>query len=321
MGFYAEMLLWKANSPAIFACCDGLDAIKALDFTAMERLPMPPPALYFSSSRAAQAVAIYNGYLGSALEMISRTDQDPDTRDLENFHLVYQNLCIAAGLLEKHQQKSGSVQQTSNAISTGLSMMLYHGARRCFSLTWQKWAISALRANGGDGFYNAFTAANTLDIMALLEVMTHDSNAKKMFNVGKVSYLGPIHDRIIPVLMPRSDECLADNEVVAFYLQYGHTELDGDQRVIQVVARITWKQDAAGTMTGRKLDVYDSPLVAGDFRLPDWPEVLELFHCWRQAVGNGWHGFLETGARDGYAKLWKASRVPKMRNTQPKSEE
>jgi hypothetical protein len=77
MGFYSEMLLWKANSPATFTSCDGLDAIKALDFTAVERLPMPPPALHFSSSRAAQTVAMYNGYLGSALEMISTTDQDP----------------------------------------------------------------------------------------------------------------------------------------------------------------------------------------------------------------------------------------------------
>jgi hypothetical protein len=191
--------------------------------------------------------------------------------------------------------------------------MLYYGARRCFSLAWQKSAIAALRSNGGDGFYNGFTAANTLDIMALLEDMTHGGNTNKLCNTGMDSYLGSICDRIIPVLMPRGD----DDEVLAFYLQYGHTELDGDQRVIQVVARITWKHDAAGTMTGRKLDVYDSPLVAGDFRLPDWPQILELFYCWRQAVGNGWHGFLETGAQNGYVKLWKASRVPKMRNTHP----
>jgi hypothetical protein len=57
--------------------------------------------------------------------------------------------------------------------------MLYYGARRCFSLAWQKWAIAALRSNGGDGFYNGFTAANTLDIMALLENMTHGGNTKK----------------------------------------------------------------------------------------------------------------------------------------------
>jgi hypothetical protein len=151
--------------------------------------------------------------------------------------------------------------------------------------------------------------------MALLEDIMHGSNTKKMFNAGKVSYLGPIRDRIIPILMPRGDdECLAVDEPVAFYLQYGQTELDRDQWVIQVIARITWKQDAAGTMTGRKLDVYDSPLIAGEFRLPDWPQVLELFYCWRQAVGNGWHGFLEIGAQNGYVKLWKASRVPKMRN-------
>jgi hypothetical protein len=276
MGFYSEILLWKANSPATFASCNGLDAIKALDFTALERLPMPP-ALHFSSSQAAQTVAMYNGYLGSALEMIITTDQDPDARDLENFHLVYQNLCIAAGLLEKHKQKSGSAHQTSNAISTGILIMLHHGARRCFSLAWQKWAIAALRSNGGDGFYSGFTAANTLDIMALLEDMTHGSNTKKLCNTGMDSYLGSIRDRIIPVLMPRGDH----DEVLAFYLQYGHTELDGDERVIQVVARITWKQGTADTMMDRKLNVYDSPLIAGDFRLPDWPQILELFYCWR----------------------------------------
>jgi hypothetical protein len=147
--------------------------------------------------------------------------------------------------------------------------------------------------------------------------MTHDGNTKKVCNTGMDSYLGSIRDRIISVLMPRGD----DDEVLAFYLQYGHIELDGDQRVIQFVARITWKQDAAGTMTGRKLDVYDSPLIAGDFRLPDWSQILELSYYWRQAVGNGWHGFLETGAQNGYVKLWKASRVLKMRNTHPTIEE
>jgi hypothetical protein len=105
-----------------------------------------PPALHFSSSRAAQTVAMYNGYLGSALEMISTTDQDPDARDLENFQLVYQNFCVASRLLEKHKQKSGNVYQISNVISTGISIMLYYGARRCFSLAWQKWAIAALRS-------------------------------------------------------------------------------------------------------------------------------------------------------------------------------
>ena len=98
------------------------------------------------------------------------------------------------------------------------------------SLAWQKWAIAALQSKGGDGFYNGFTAANTLDIMALLEDMTHDGNTKKLCNSGMDSYLGSIRDRIIPVLMPRGD----DDEVLAFYLQYGHTELDVDQRVIQV---------------------------------------------------------------------------------------
>jgi hypothetical protein len=103
----------------------------------------------------------------------------------------------------------------------------------------------------------AVTAANTLDIMASLEDKTHDGNTKKLCNTGMDSYLGSIRDRIIPALMPRGD----DDEVFAFYLQYEHTELDMDQRVIQVVARITWKQDAAGTMMGRKLNVYDSPLL------------------------------------------------------------
>jgi hypothetical protein len=61
MGFYSELLLWKANSPATYTTCSGLASIEGLDFSAMELLPIPPPAYSFLSNEAALTVGMFNG--------------------------------------------------------------------------------------------------------------------------------------------------------------------------------------------------------------------------------------------------------------------
>ena len=286
MGFYAEMLLWKANSPATFASCDGLNSIKVLNSTAIVSLPMPPPACYFLSSEAALNIAMYNGYLGCALAMIGTTDQDPAARELEAFYLVYQNFCIAAGLIEKHE-RFGSPYKPCDAISMGISIFLYHGARRCYSRAWQKWTIGALRSIGREGLSNGFTSANTLEIMCQLEAEMHHGE--------EGSCLGPIRERLIPLLLPRGD----DDQLLAFYLRYGNTEVDGDERAMQVVARATWKQEVNGTLKSLKLDVYERA-IAGESYLPDRPQALELFSSWRQEVEKGWYGYLATEIQEGF---------------------
>ena len=214
---------------------------------------MPPPACHFLSSETALNVVMYNAYLGCALAMISTTDHDPATRELEAFNLVYQTLCIVAGLIERQNEQSRSPYKPCDAISVGIAIFLYHGARRCFSLAWQEWTIAALRLIGREGLSNGFTSANALQIMCQLEARMRQDHTGQLSNVGVDSYLGSIRDRLIPLLMPRGD----DDQLLAFYLRYGSTELDGDERVIQVVARATWKQDIVGTIESLQLDIYD----------------------------------------------------------------
>lgn len=184
MGYYAEMLLWKANSPATFASCDALDTLKAIESTTADSLSMPPPACHFESNEIAVNIAMYNAYLGCAVAMICTTDEDPAARELEAFHLVYQNLCIAAGLIDRHNEQSNHPYKPCDAIDAGISIVLHHGARRCFSTAWQEWTIAALRSIGREGLSNGFTSANTVEIMCQLQASIGPGNTNPLHNAG-----------------------------------------------------------------------------------------------------------------------------------------
>lgn len=294
MGFYSEMRLWKANSPATFARCDGLDDIEAFDSMALDLRPIPPPACQLLSSEMALNIMMYNAYLGCALAMISTTDENPAAREWEAFNLVYQSLCITAGLIVSHNKQSGSPYKPCDAISTGISIYLYHGLRRSFLSAWQEWTIAALRSIGREGLSNGFTGANTLEIMCQLEAKMQYHREMQPASTG-YSPVGHIRDRLIPLLLPRGD----DDQLLAFYLRYGNAEVDGDERAIQVVAKATWKQDAVGTMRSLKLDVYDSA-IDGYPHLRDRPQAVKIFYSWRREVEKGWHGYLTTEIQEGF---------------------
>jgi hypothetical protein len=302
MGFYSEMLLWKATSPATLAAWEVLDRnMQLIDFTDLEALPIPPPPYYFTDSETAMNVAMYNGYLGCALAMINTTDENTAARELEMFKLVYQNFCIAAGLIESQNVKeTGVPYKPCDAISMGISTYLFHGARRCFSVAWQKWSIAALRSIGREGLSNGFTSANTLEIICQLQARMNHNKLKQ-----ESSYLGPICDRLIPLLVPRGE----DSQNLAFFLRYGSTdEADGDEQLMQVVARAMWQQDIRGQMMGLKLVVYDSA-IDGNPSFLDRPKAEELFSSWRNAVEQGWHGFLEKDIQEGFLQRERLSNL------------
>ncbi|KAH8657198.1 hypothetical protein BGZ60DRAFT_142089 [Tricladium varicosporioides] len=293
MGFYSEMVLWRSTSPGTFASCEWLDHSGAMDMAAIESCPIPPPPMLFSSDEAALNVALYNAYMGCAVAMINTTDPDPAARELEAFNLVYSNLCIAAGLLEKTCEEREGRYKPCDAISMGISISIFHGARRCFSLAWQKWTVSALRLIGREGLVNGFTLANTAEIMYQLEARLFNKDPVQLIQ-DENNYLGPISTRLMPVFMPPGDR----DEFLCFYLRYGNEEeLDGDERAVQFVARATWKEDFAGTIHSLDLEMYD-PLLLENPGPVGKPPALELFASWRQAVESGWHGLLSTEIQD-----------------------
>jgi hypothetical protein len=289
MGFYSEMKLWLADSPATLASCESLADLETLDLAGLNALPIPPPASHFSSNEAALNVAMYNAYMGCAVAMICTTDDDPAARELEAFKLIYQNLCITAELIEKHQQR---LYKPCDAISIGIGLYLYHGYRRCFSPAWQEWNVAALRSIGREGLFNGFTAANTLEIMGRLE--NNVSNAYQR-DQGNGSPLGHIRDRLIPMLMPHGEE----DHILAFFLRYGSTEAQGDEQTVQVVAKATWKEDATGATESFNLDVCDT-VFSELSNVEEMPDALELFRSWRQEVEKGWHGYLAREVQEGF---------------------
>lgn len=316
IGFRSEMMLWKATSPATFANSSALDDMGNPDpfdkrpplayagFAMLENEPKLDsmqkaslsdfPPYFFASNEAALNAAMYNDYLGCAYAMISTTDDDPTASELEAFDLVYENLRIAAGLIERHKnwENSGSPYKPCDAVSMGIITFLAHGARRCFSSRWQKWTISALRQIGREGLSNGHTAANIVEILRILEANANYGNAD-MDDV----YLGPIGKRVMPLLMPRGQ----GDQHMAFYLRHGLAQFDGDDASIQVVAKASWRQESDGTMHSLNLEEYDST----DFENGhenERPRALELFASWRQEVEKGWHGYLSNEIQDGFLR-------------------
>lgn len=306
MGFRSEMMLWKATSPATFAnptvsddvgnmnafntvpllAYDDFDVLGSVaESEFMQTAPFSDfPPYFFASNEAALNAAMYNDYLGCAYTMISITDDDPIASELEAFNLVYENLRIAAGLIERHKnwENSGSPYKPCDAVSMGIITFLSHGAWRCFSSRWQKWTINALRQIGREGLSNGHTVANMVEILRILEANTHYGNAD-----ADDMYLGPIGKRLMPLLMPRGQ----DDQYLAFYLKHGLAQFNGDDSSIQIVAKASWRQESDGTMHSLKLEEYD-PAVFGNDRQHERPRALELFDSWRQEVAKGWHGYL-----------------------------
>lgn len=297
LGFYSEMMLWKQNSPAIFTDCDGLRTIESFTSFAPETLPMPPPLCFFKSNEAAISIAMFNSYLGCTIAMLAATEEDPTAREVEAYHLVYQNLCIASGLVERHKNPDATQYKPCDSITSGISTSLHHGLNRCFSTAWQKWTIYALRSIGREGLTNGFTSANTLDIMCGLDKQRNDANANSN------SYLGPLNERLIPLLLPR----LEDGRLIAFYLRYGTENTMGDQRGIRVVARAIWNQDSGGSIDSLNVDVLDYDYEFATIgNLSSWqrpnavkPLTIQLFDSWRYAVQKGWHGYLTSEFSEG----------------------
>jgi len=286
------MVLWKATSPATFEECKGLESLNASDPAAVAFLPIPPPPYYFSSNEAALNVAMYNGYVGCAVALMSTMDLDPAARELETFNLAYQNMSIAAGLIKKHKDSDDSdgLYKPCDAISMGITGFLYHAVRRCFSPAWQRWTISALREIGREGLSNGATLANTVEIMCKLEAKTRQEATGDFSAFEANTYIGPVRDRLIPLLMPRGDE---DDHHLAFYLKHQDQDFEELDATISVVAKATWKEDSSGKIKSLTLEEFEE-----DSDRSSKPQGPDLFHPWRRTVERGWHGYLSDSIQE-----------------------
>ncbi|KFY33748.1 hypothetical protein V494_07355 [Pseudogymnoascus sp. VKM F-4513 (FW-928)] len=298
--FLVEIRQWRANSPATFECSD---MVELFDPIPLDMRPLPPIACRLSTGEMALNMLMYNTFVGCSLAMIATTDVDPAPRELESMNLVYQSLCIIAGLVESSNGQSENRDKPCDAISMGISVYIYQIARRCFSQAWQQWIIATLRLIGPEGLSNGFTSANTLEIMFQLEAKLRLHTTEKHNNI-EYSPLGCIRNRLIPLLLPPG----SDGQQLAFYLRYGNEEVDSGERAIKVVAKATWKQDTLGKMDSPQLDVYEAG-ISGYEVLPDRPQALALFHSWRSEVDKGWHGYLPKDIQDGFLGMEEVSHA------------
>ncbi len=170
----------------------------------LEALPIPPQPFNFPSTEAALNVAMYNSFLGCVVSIICFLIDDVTFQELEAFNPAYQNLPIAAELMERHDKcrESGDPYKTGDAVRMGISIFLFHGVRKCFSSAWQKWSVFALRSIGREGLSNGFTSVNTIEVIYQLEDMTRKRRLGGLNELRKTSSLGSMRNRLIPLLMP-----------------------------------------------------------------------------------------------------------------------
>jgi hypothetical protein len=291
LGFHAEMLLWQANAPSTFASCPDLARIDVTQPTVFESLPIPPQPLLFTSNEAASNVILFNAHLGCLIGMINATDENPAARETELFNIAYQTLQISQGLIDQNSLPSKEAYRFCEGLGAGITTILYHGTRRCFSLEWQQYTITALRSIGREGLSNGHDWANTLEVMTQLEIESQSKLTceNEVCDDSSISPLGFIRNRPVPLLMPRGE----DGQFTAYYLRYVTAEGQGelDEKIVRITARATWKQEDSGAMQSLEVHVYASAALE-DESSSENPEDMDSICPWRQAVEKGWHGYL-----------------------------
>ena len=285
MEFYTALLLWKANSTATFnSCVLDLDSQSASAIGDITTLPIPPNPLTFMFSEAAVNVIMYNSFLGCALAMLSTSAPDRLATEIESYNTVYQNMRICADLLDKHGEQGldDRAYKPCDSLDMGISIFLYHGARRCFSVEWQRWVITALHTIGREGLSNAHALAKTLEIMVLLEKKASwDASADNSIDSMKQP-LGLLCNRTVPVTIPKDDGLHE-----AYFLRYGTAEQDGDESLIRLIGLASWRQDDAGNVAELKID----PAVR-EAKSQDHLGLAGTIGVWRQKVESGWHNLV-----------------------------
>lgn len=296
--FQQELLQWKSNSPLTFqSCFDQLDGMTtAVSETPVELLPIPPKPLLFSSADAALNVALFNNYMACASSMLNI----PGSRSSDGctFEYVYQNLRIAEGLCAG---KMGDDYTWSEKPEINISLLLYLGFRRCYSHDWQMWTIEKLRQCGRQGLLDGHAFANALENLWLLQRRAELRRlAIPSYSFPRAAYgeVGPLHSRIIPLLLPK----VGEDQLVAYYFEHDLHDEERNLVTLRPVARACWRQDDSGSVRGVKFDYYDrSPELIASPKLKD--EIFSGRHLdglrlttqssWNCWVETGWHSLLD----------------------------
>jgi hypothetical protein len=245
IAFHEGLVTWKTTSRAIYAAFSNSDKNHADLSVDFPTLTLPPEPLYCVWTVGAIHLLVFNAYLSGVLARVAATDEEPINREIEVFNVVYQSLRIAAGLM-KRAIRSTDDYKFSDSLNIGVSALLFHSARLCFSVDWQLWTIAALHSIRREGLCDAHAFANTLEILCRLEQSSSYRDSS-----DHISPLGPICDRIVPVLMPRE----GTGKLSAQFLRYRGTK---GERELYIVARATWKRTESGDMQDLELHTYDS---------------------------------------------------------------
>ncbi|KAH8812390.1 hypothetical protein F5884DRAFT_750700 [Xylogone sp. PMI_703] len=276
---------WLATSPATCqSCLDKTAMNHTFKELTLENSPIPPTPLLFESSEAALSVALYYNYMSCTLWMLAETTGDEHYESMA-FPLVYQNLRIAEGLRslrgrEKLSAVKGCEHDSSDHIDMNMTLFLFLGARRCYCDRWQKWTISALHSIGRHGLFDGCAFANAVEILCQLQTRAELEVCDQSLSQGR---LGWLRTRIIPLLMPASD----NGKHIAFYFQRHDTIKDG----IHIVAQATWEQNISGKISVLSLK-YFGESDHDDSESQRLVGSINTHFPWRESLKNGWHNYL-----------------------------
>ena len=304
LSFRAELLLWRQGATETFACYEDIAPLPAefdpntpVSVASLRVLPIPPAMLRLPSVETAVTIAYYNCYLACTLSMLASTESASDMRDareLEAFALTYNNLRLAAGVLDTLPEPSPDLPFPSSPsaswctnLDPNITIPLFLGARRCFACPWLDWTISTLRKLGRTGLCNGHALANCLTILQQVDKQNTYSISDPLLDT-QLSYLGRLSDRTIPLLMPAS---LEDSMYEGFYLRHGGA-FSG------VLARAIWRQGLNVVAEDYKIYWFDgketthSPAEASGQQCI-LARTNDPLKGWKQSLEAGWHTFVK----------------------------
>ena len=212
IGFVKQLKEWKNTYGILFhklGVDEALSEPVNFDLATLADISLPPPphanlpkdfclvlALYvFYRTRLSWALSIYSG--------------GESNLELDAYHFVYQLLRFVTTALGS-PFSSDDIPFGCEALSVGLSPMLFLAGQSCPRPSWLRWILFELDRSGREGVYNNKAFAASLEVLSTLEQRV-DREPRR----PDVEYFTVPHRRVISIVFPD----LNGRRYVTYYAQ------------------------------------------------------------------------------------------------------
>jgi hypothetical protein len=212
-GFIKKINEWKATNRLLFhnlGVDEALSEPVNFDLAILASIPIPPPPHANLPRDFCLILALYVFYRARLSWALSIYNEGESNLELDSYHFTYQLLRFATTALDSPLSSSDDIPFGCEALSVGLSPMLFLAGQSCPRPTWLRWILFELDRSGRGGVCNSKAFASSLEVLSTLE--------KRMGREPRrpdVEYFNPPHRRAISVVFPDLD----GRDYVTYYAQ------------------------------------------------------------------------------------------------------